>query len=113
MYKNTVINLLGVKYSIKFMDTVFDKDRDGTEVSVWGLCDHDKRSIYIATKNSEMKPRSRDEVRITLIHEILHAICTSYQYFETSSDEPFVEIMARSINSMINSGLLKRCNIEK
>lgn len=113
MYKNTTINLLGVKYSVKFMDTVLDKDPDGTEISVWGLCNHDKRSIYIATKNSEMKPRSRDEIRITLIHEILHAICTSYQYFNASSDEPFIEIMARSINSMINSDLLKRCNIEK
>lgn len=113
MYKNTTINLLGVKYSIKFMDTVLNRDPDGTEISVWGLCNHDKRSIYIATKNSEMKPRSRDEIRITLIHEILHAICTSYQYFNTSSDEPFIEIMARSINSMINSDLLKRCNIEK
>ena len=93
MYKNTVINLLGVKYSIKFMDTVLDRDQDDTEVSVWGLCDHDKRSICIATKNSEMKPRSKDEIRITLIHEILHAICTSYQYFNISSDEPFIVLI--------------------
>ena len=44
---------------------------------------------------------SNEEMTRTLLHEINHAILNSGQYFDTNSDEPLVEWIARCYYSIL------------
>lgn len=44
----------------------------------------------------------KNDAKIALIHELIHAILEEGQYSDPSSDEPMVEWLARSIKSLID-----------
>jgi len=45
---------------------------------------------------------SKSETKITLLHELLHAILDEGQYFAQSEDEPMVEWLARCLKSLMD-----------
>ena len=54
-----------------------------------------------------MKAKQPDlEIYITLVHEIIHAILDTGQYFEESQKEPLVEWIARCIISLLKQDIL-------
>lgn len=97
--KNRKINIYGTIFYIKFEDKVTDEDGN----FVFGKVRN--RTIYISTKDVEGKKIPNEEIDITILHELFHAILESGQYWNSDSDEPLVEWLARSINSLIKQGI--------
>ena len=62
--------------------------------------------IKIATKTTDGKSLSEKTIKLTLLHEIMHAICGTGQYNAYSEDEPFIEWLANCIYSLKQQGKL-------
>lgn len=101
--KDCKFNLFGTKYKMKFMDVV---PNDDAEKFTWGDTDGRTHTIRIATKDVNSKPIDEDEIDITLLHELYHAILNEGQYTNCSSDEPLVEWLARCTHSLRKQGVL-------
>ena len=65
--KNKTINIFGSKYKIKYIDKVYDEEGN------WIY------EILISTLLHDDKPVQREEVEISLYHEIYHAILITGQ----------------------------------
>lgn len=66
--KPTTLNILGIEYSILYVDKPSEVDIHGRDAA-WGQIDYWTRSIRIYDKN-----RGIEDIWQTLMHEILHAI---------------------------------------
>lgn len=91
--KTKKFDLFGSEWTIKFIDSI--KDEENPNDIIYGRTDLKKRIIYISTEGIK-----ESEQKITLYHELFHAILTSGQYNTCSSDEPLVEWLARSLNCL-------------
>lgn len=69
--KPTSVNILGIKYSIEYVDKPSDVDIYKRE-SLWGQIDYWTRSIRIYDNG-----RSIEDVFETVLHEVLHGIAES------------------------------------
>jgi Zn-dependent peptidase ImmA (M78 family) len=96
---NRKINIYGTNFYIKFEDQVTDEKGN----YIFGKVQN--RIISISTKDMENKKLPKEEVEITVLHELFHAILESGQYWSSNEDEPLVEWLARSINSLIKQGI--------
>ena len=45
---------------------------------------------------------SKDDMKLTLLHELIHAVLDEGQYGNVSADEPMVEWLARCIKSLLD-----------
>lgn len=68
MKKPETVNILGVKYSIEYVDNPADVDRNKRE-SLWGQIDYWERRIRVYDND-----RPDEDLFQTLMHEIIHAI---------------------------------------
>lgn len=110
-YKDTKFHLFGSLFTVKFIDSI--KKIEGTlkqdtnyEGFKYGLFIPDKQVIYIATKDSEGNNLDDSIIKITLLHEIFHAIFTTGCYNNSSSDEPLVEWTARCLFSLLDQNFI-------
>ena len=101
MFKDRNLNIFGTKYRIKFIDKVSD-----TENFKFGLCNHIQKTILVNTKDDKGNSLPPEEVKLTLLHEVIHAILGEGQYLHSNEDEPLVEWLARNINSLTKQNLL-------
>lgn len=62
-------------------------------------------TIEVAKKLDKIKV-SIEEQRLTLLHELFHAILKEGQYLSCADDEPLVEWLARSINEAIKKKII-------
>lgn len=96
------IDILGDKYTVEFVDKVFNSE----DKWVFGLTCTDQLKILISTCTEDNVPLTKEQIRITLLHEIAHAICFAGCYIGYGEDEPFVEFIAKSLNSLIKQKVL-------
>lgn len=101
--KTKTVDIFGTKYQIKYADSIECPDSDG---AYWGITDHSKRIIVIATKDLYGKDIPDSELHITLLHELVHAILMSGQYVEQCNCEPLVEWLARGINAALKQKIV-------
>lgn len=99
---NKTFNIFGEKYVIHFVDTLDIPDDD---TSHYGLTNNPKKEIQIAL-NVKGNKQSDNELKITLIHEIVHCIFDGGCYFNSSDDESLVEWTAKCIVSLLKQGIL-------
>ena len=92
---NKKIDIFGTKYTIKIVDKI--EDEDGY---YRGMTYHGKRIIELARYTDNVRISDNDIIE-TLLHEINHAILTTGQYLNPSSDEPLVEWIARCYYSIL------------
>lgn len=97
VFKNKTIDIFGSKWKLMFVDEIEIDD----EAPVDGLTDSTNRIISVCLKQPD------NEVQITLLHELIHAMLNTGQYLNTSKDEPMVEFLARSFYSLIKQGVLQ------
>ena len=102
--KNRSIDLFGTKYKIKIVDTIEIEGPNGIEYPL-GLTDYYNNIISIASYTNGIKI-PKNEMEITLLHELMHAILSTGQYTEYSKDEPLVEWLARCLYQLINKKVL-------
>lgn len=100
--KNKTINIFGSKYKIKYIDKVYDEEGNW----IYGKVDTSNKEILISTLLHDDKPVQREEVEISLYHEIYHAILITGQYMQCSNDGPLVEWLARCTYSLIKQNVL-------
>lgn len=100
-FKNKTVNIFGSKYKIKYVEDCSDD-----EIFRFGRCDHVQKTILIATKDNKGNNLSPEEVKLSLYHELVHAILMSGQYLNSNKDEPLVEWLARCLNSLIKQKVL-------
>lgn len=90
-------------WTIKFQDYVSTETDDGREIWAFGIAKPAERKIFISTKTEEGIPIPSSEIKLTVLHEVIHAFLVTGQYLSAYQDEPLVEWLARCIFSMINS----------
>ena len=94
--------IFGSNWTIKFKDKVFITTDDGQQYAL-GLADPGKRVLWISTECEDGTDIPLSEVRLTVLHEMIHAYFVTGQYLSCHQDEPLVEWLARCINAMIES----------
>ena len=101
--QNKEFDIFGTKWKIEFKNTVLSNDEYPHEV--YGSCQGSSHIIEIA-KNVNGVKQTKEEMRISLLHEIFHAIFHTGQYNNSNDDEPLVEWCARSINSLLEQKII-------
>lgn len=101
--KSKKVDIFGTKYNIMFTENPIDPD--GERFS-WGINDSCRKKILIATKDIDGKPINDDEIRLTVFHELVHAILGEGQYKSCTEDEPLVEWIAKCFNSFVKQGII-------
>ena len=96
-YKDRTIDIFGSKWKLKFVDKIDLEDDSNPD----GITDANKRLIAISTNQSD------NEIIITLLHELIHAILDTGQYLNSSQNEPMVEFVARSLYSLTKQRLMQ------
>ena len=101
--KDRRFNIFGTKYSLCYMDSI---NADDPDKFTWGDTDGRIHKIQVATKDINGKPINDDELDITLLHELFHAILSEGQYRSCNEDEPLVEWLARCVHSLKKQGII-------
>ena len=65
------------------------------------------QSIRVSVNNKEDKPLPTETVKTTALHELVHAILPNGQYLEETQNEPMVEWIARSIQSLYEQKVIQ------
>ena len=100
-FNNKQFDIFGTIFIIKLVDTLDEEDR----ILHYGSTEGNTKEIRISKE--VMKAKQPDsEIYITLVHEIIHAILDTGQYFEESQKEPLVEWIARCIISLLKQDIL-------
>lgn len=95
-------DLFGKEYTLDYVDSI--KSEKDNEVT-YGITCHPEGTIHIA-KNIRNLKRSKKDLEITKLHEIMHAIFDAGSYNRENDDEPLVEWCARCLYSLKQQGVL-------
>lgn len=103
------IKVLAKNYKVEFktLEELLEQDNDTESFSyIYGICDTSKHTIFI---NNELDIQ---EKRITLLHEVLHAIYDQYGENELFSDEEHINKVSVAIAQVLldNNDLLSLFN---
>lgn len=99
--KNTKVDLFGTTVTIQIMDVVKNDDGD----DIYGKYNMNTKNIYVARYINGEKLKD-SEIKITILHELVHAIFNIGQYKHSCDDEPLVEWTARCLFKLINKKVL-------
>ena len=91
-------------WTVSFIDNFNDEIKEGE--FRFGDTNYELNKIRIATKTKEGQPLAEKTIKLTVLHEIMHAICGVGQYNAYSEDEPFIEWLANCIYSIKEQGKL-------
>lgn len=114
-YKDCKINLFNIIYSIKFVDEIKDEtsEKEGTSYP-YGMTNFRSKIIIIAKKDHYSgRAFTKDEISITLLHEILHAVSSEGMYTDINDNEPFIDWAAKCLHNIIKNGTLRKCGVLK
>lgn len=101
--KKKEFDLLGTKYTIQYVDKI-EVEEEGIFRS--GSTNSAAHIITLAKLDFDGKPMDKSEAKITLIHELIHAILDEGQYHNSSADEPMVEWLARCLKSLMDQKII-------
>ena len=101
--KDLRFNLFGEKYTIKFVDSIPVEPNAEPGTFYYGQNDRCKGLITVALLDREGKPLSEETVRLTALHEIVHAIFSSGAYSAENCNEALVEWCAKCLNQLIKT----------
>lgn len=102
-FKNRKFKIFDSTWNIKFEDKYFKADEGGT---LLGETDPNTRTIRISLRDINGNPYKEDNIRVTVLHELFHAIFLEGQYINEYNDEPIVEWSAKCINSLLNQHVI-------
>lgn len=102
-FKNRKFKIFDSTWNIKFEDKYFKAKDGGT---IFGETDPSTRTIRISLRDINGNPYKEDNIRVTVLHELFHAIFLEGQYLNEYNDEPIVEWSAKCINSLLNQHVI-------
>lgn len=95
LFRDFSYELFGSKWKVKFVDSIQNEDD-----FLLGVTMNDRNTILISTLNLSGEPLSKEQIKLTILHEVFHSIFYSGQYLQATGDEPLVEWCARCIYKM-------------
>lgn len=98
-YKNRTIKIFNTTYRVLFVDNIEIENPDRTTM---GETDSNLKTIKIRVINREGGQVPKQEIEITLLHELFHAILAEGQYLQSTDDEPLVEWLARCTKHLLS-----------
>ena len=96
--------IFNTTWTVSFIDNFKNETKEGE--FRFGDTNYELNKIRIATKTKEGQLLAEKTVKLTVLHEIMHAICGTGQYNAYSEDEPFIEWLANCIYSLKQQGKL-------
>lgn len=102
-FKNKKFNLFGTEWQIRFEDVVLDPN---DKHEIYGCTYRGGINVITLARTVDGNKVSNKELKITMLHEIMHAIFTTGQYFSSNDDEPLVEWCARCLNQLIEKKII-------
>ena len=100
-YEDFQFNLFGETIDVCFHDKVYS-DYD-TSCWVYGMCKLSEQVINLSLTTLSGKLLKPEQIKQTFVHECIHIMLESGQYFEESCNEGLVEWMAKCVNMMFFS----------
>lgn len=97
-------NIFNTTWTVSFIDNFNEETKEGE--FKFGDTNYELNKIRVATKTKEGEALSKKTIELTVLHEIMHAICGTGQYGDYSGDEPFIEWLANCIYSIKEQGKL-------
>lgn len=107
-WKDFAFDLFGTTWKVHFVDYI----EEGESVD-FGHTSDVTQEIIIALGNKERYKFTKEQIVLTLTHEIMHSIAQTGQYTDINYDEPFIEWSARCIVSLINQDVFNYVEKEK
>lgn len=101
--KDRKFDLFGTEYTIEYVNKIETVSED---VFTSGCTNPAAHTIKIAKKDYNGNEVNPNEHKITLLHELLHAILDGGQYRQESNDEPMVEWIARCLKSLMDQKVI-------
>lgn len=92
------VNVGGVKYSIYLKKNLIEPD---SHQPVWGYTDYARSAIYIDNK------LSKQHVKQTLVHELVHAMLWETGAVDGYNDEKLVNPLGNMLYSVLHSNNLE------
>ena len=102
-FRNRTFKIFNTTDKLKFVDNIESEDDNST---VLGTTDSSLKIIEIRTKDKLGKVINKNDLYITLLHEIIHAIFIEGQYLQANQDEPLVEWTAKCLKHLIDQKVL-------
>ena len=96
--------IFNTTWTVSFIDNFKNETKEGE--FKFGDTNYELNKIRIATKTKEGQLLAEKTIKLTVLHEIMHAICGTGQYNGYSEDEPFIEGLANCIYSLKQQGKL-------
>lgn len=90
--------LFNTIWKIEYVDSIEIESNDGEHFS-YGQADPLSHTIKIAKYVGGIK-QSKEDIELTLLHELFHAMFITGQYGHCNSDEPLVEWLANCLLSL-------------
>lgn len=91
-------------WTVNFIDNFKEETKEGE--FKFGETNYENNNIRIATKTKKGDALPEKTIKLTVLHEMMHAICGTGQYGGYSEDEPFIEWLANCIYSIKEQGKL-------
>jgi Zn-dependent peptidase ImmA (M78 family) len=104
-FKNFKFELFGSTWKVEFVRQIH-LGNEGEGMYTLGNTNSTHNVIYIATIDNKDKPLPIEQIKLTLAHELIHAILSTGQYWNANGDEHLVEWTARCIKSLLNHKIL-------
>ena len=105
--KNFQFDLFGSTWHVVFVKESPLNNKDNEEYCNLGYTNSTHNEITIATADQNGKELSDDQIEVTLLHELVHAILFTGQYSQEGGSEPLVEWVARCLKSMLNQNVFE------
>lgn len=96
--------IFNTTWTVSFIDNFKNETKEGE--FKFGDTNYELNRIRIATKTKEGQLLAEKTIKLTVLLEIMHAICGTGQYNAYSEDEPFIEWLANCIYSLKQQGKL-------
>lgn len=106
--KDRRVDFFGTKYWLRFMDHIPNNTVPGYDDAscLDGVTNHSGRFIWIATRDCNGNKLNREEIELTVYHELVHAILMQGQYGDLCGNEPLVEWLAKNVRSLVKQKVL-------
>lgn len=98
VYEDFDFDLFGDTFHVHFQDQVFSKENNN--YWVFGHSNYANLEISLSTKRQNGMPLLHQQIKQTFIHEVVHMILESGQFYDESYNEALVEWIAKCINQM-------------
>ena len=96
--------LFNTIWKIEYVDSI-ETNSNGEEQFSYGQANPLDHTIKIARYVGDVK-QSKEDIKLTLLHELVHIIFITGQYNSCNSDEPLVEWIANCLMSLKDQKIL-------